>query len=464
MGSRSAPASTRLSVVGPRGRLDLAVPAWATVGAVAAAYADHTGLARPPVLATVSGEVTPPHGTVDELSLRSGSVLTVVGHDGAATRAERAERGGGERPASPPAGNQAAPVRMGLLLAAALAAALTAGVATLPSYPGPARWLCVGVLLICTVTTLRQVVTAPPVQAEAVAVVTPVFGAAAGWSAGYTPGPGGVHVGVLVAGLAAVVTATVARSALSPRADERLRVWLVCGAGAAAAGLLLLLTGVPVSALFALAYAAAVTAARLLPSAALDVPDDVLLDLDRLAVTAWSAREQPRGRRRTLVRPDEVAELARRGQRILVAGTLAAALTTVVSAAVVLGSTRHLGATSLGAQLMVAAGACALALTARSVRALLPRLALRTAAAWSFVLLAWQLVGDHAPGAAWPWFAGGAVLGAVAVLAAVLLGRGWRSVWWARAADVSETLSVVLVLATVPVATELFTLVRAWPG
>ena len=48
-----------------------------------------------------------------------------------------------------------------------------------------------------------------------------------------------------------------------------------------------------------------------MPGLAVDVPDQLLLDLERLAVTAWSARERPAGRRgRTLVAPEAVAAVA----------------------------------------------------------------------------------------------------------------------------------------------------------
>ena len=41
----------------------------------------------------------------------------------------------------------------------------------------------------------------------------------------------------------------------------------------------------------------AMLGARFAPSLAIAVPDEALLDLDRLAVTAWSARDTTSGRR-----------------------------------------------------------------------------------------------------------------------------------------------------------------------
>ena len=73
---------------------------------------------------------------------------------------------------------------------------------------------------------------------------------------------------------------------------------MVGGARCAVLTVVLLLLGASAQGLWAVLFAAAVVAARLLPYTVVDVPDQALLDLDRLAVTAWSAREQPRGSRR----------------------------------------------------------------------------------------------------------------------------------------------------------------------
>ena len=47
----------------------------------------------------------------------------------------------------------------------------------------------------------------------------------------------------------------------------------------------------------------AMLAARFVPMLAVDVPDQYLLDLERLAVTAWSARDRPTGRRGRIIVP-----------------------------------------------------------------------------------------------------------------------------------------------------------------
>jgi hypothetical protein len=60
----------------------------------------------------------------------------------------------------------------------------------------------------------------------------------------------------------------------------------------------------------------------------------------------------------------------------------------------------------------------------------------------------------------WWWSAACLSVGAVVVVTGLAVGRGWRSIWWARATDVVESLCLVLAVAAVPVATGLFTFVR----
>lgn len=467
-GGSATRTGVRLSLVGDAGRLDLAVDPAAAGATLAEEYAGRLGLPDAPTLRTLRGDLLAPDRSLAELGLRSGAVLLAetAGHSAdhsADHSAVRAAPGAGSRSSEPvpPATLAAHPAA--LLLSVALAAA-SAAAATLPSYPGPARWLCVPIFLGCLVGVVVRSGRLDGADAESLAVTAPAFAAAAGWTAGYSPEPGGTQVGVLAAGLMAVVGAAVARAAISLDRDERLRVWLVGGGALGAAAVLLLLGGADAAVLLALAYGVAVAAARLLPYAAVDVPDDVLLDLDRLAVTSWSARERPRGRRRAMVRPESVAELVRRGQGVLLTGTLAIALAAVIAGPAAIWATRGQGASAVGTLVMVAAGGCALALTARSVRARVPRAALRLAAVIDLAVLGGLLLARHAPGSPWPWLAGAWVLGGLALLAALLLGRGWRSVWWARMADVAETLCVVVVLAALPVATGLFTVVRGLPG
>ena len=78
-------------------------------------------------------------------------------------------------------------------------------------------------------------------------------------------------------------------------------------------------------------------AARFVPVLAIDVPDQFLIDLERLAVTAWSARDRPGGRRgRTVVPPAAVAHVAARGARIVTAAAAGVWVVVAVSAPLLL--------------------------------------------------------------------------------------------------------------------------------
>ena len=62
----------------------------------------------------------------------------------------------------------------------------------------------------------------------------------------------------------------------------------------------------------------------------------------------------------------------------------------------------------------------------------------------------------------WGVFAAAGAVALVVVVAAVQLGRGWRSVWWARAADLTEGLCVVLIVALVPLASGFSAVIRGF--
>ena len=70
-------------------------------------------------------------------------------------------------------------------------------------------------------------------------------------------------------------------------------------------------------------------------------PDQALVDLERLAVTAWSARDRTASRRsRTVIRRPAVARVVERGSRIITAACAAVLVVTLVSAPMVLRTTR----------------------------------------------------------------------------------------------------------------------------
>jgi hypothetical protein len=200
----------------------------------------------------------------------------------------------------------------------------------------------------------------------------------------------------------------------------------------------------------------ATLAARFVPALAVDVPDQFLIDLERLAVTAWSARERPHGRRgRMVVPPAAVARVAARGARIVTGSAVGVWVVVAVSAPMLL-ATAVLPVDRIGARVMVGLAGAALLLAARSYRHPAARALLRGAgltcwAALTVVLLAiLDTPGSLALGLA------GILLAVVLVLVAVATGRGWRSAWWSRRAEVAEGLAGAGTIAALVVASGLF--------
>jgi hypothetical protein len=225
----------------------------------------------------------------------------------------------------------------------------------------------------------------------------------------------------------------------------------------------MLLTGASAQGLWALLFAVAVVAARLLPYTVVDVPDQALLDLDRLAVTAWSAREQPRGsrRKRSMVRFEGVSVVVRRGLRLVSAGTVVIAVVVATTGPLLTLDAGH-DLRGFSALAMVGLGGVALSLVARSFRSRLPRTALRLSATWVLGFLGLEVLRAFGPTVDYVFFGAVATTAVLVTLTAVSLGRGWRSVWWARVADLVEGLSIVLVVAAVPLASGFFAVVRGF--
>lgn len=154
--------------------------------------------------------------------------------------------------------------------------------------------------------------------------------------------------GLLLALTAAAVT--VAAVAAFLRADRRvgrgsmaetaLFVEAVLGALTAAATGTALLTDVPLHACAALVAGAALPVLRLLPAAILRVPERLLLDVDTVAVTAWSpADEVPVGAGDGSVSTRAVGARIRRDRRLLDAAVVGAVGTAVACLAVALPET-----------------------------------------------------------------------------------------------------------------------------
>lgn len=444
---------TALTVHGPVGVVDLTVPADATLAEVSRAYADEAGLPAPLPLVTRAGAPLQPTTRVGDAGLLPGSVLVAVDPAGAP-----GSRSGPRRAARPAAAG--APVTpgpgSGTWLAVASAVAAVAGwCATRMAYDD--RWPVVVVLLA------GALVGCLPVGALAAqrVLAAPAFAAAGVLALAWDPEPVRLPMVLGAAALGGAVTAALGRALAEPGspAEPGLRVWIVVGAGWFAMAALGVLTGVAPQVVWSVLFLLAVLGARFVPEVAVDVPDQYLIDLERLAVTAWSARERPRGRRgRIVVPPQAVTAVAAQGARTLAAASVAILVVASVTAPLLLWSA-DLPLDRVGARLLVGLGGCALLLAARSYRHDLARRALRLAGVVSLGVVAVVLLDLFAgsrPGLVALVAVGSLVVAAVLVLVAVLVGRGWRSAWWSRRAEVAEAVCGSGAVASLVVAAGFF--------
>lgn len=153
--------------------------------------------------------------------------------------------------------------------------------------------------------------------------------------------------------------------------------------------------------------------------------------------------------------PATVRAVAARGARTVTAASAGVLAVLLLAAPGVLSSVDE-PADVVGARLLVLLSGGAVLLAARSYRHRLARVLLRVGglACWAALLL--DLTPALAEGSGW-WLALGAVgVGALVVLAAVATGRGWRSAWWSRRAEVLEGLTAALALACLVPASGLF--------
>jgi hypothetical protein len=432
-----------LSVHGPAGVLDLVVPSGASVDDVAREYAAQTGVEDLPPLHTSLGSPLSPAAALADARIVSGDLLVAA----VPVRSDSALLAPGTVGA-PTAGRFPA----GWFAVAATLGAL-AGWWGSGLGPGPARTWVVGLLLLSAALGL---VPLGRYAAER-ALSSPAFGAAAAWVLAFDTHPERLPLVLGAAGLGAAVTAAVAR-ALTTEVEEGLRVWMVAGVAVFLVPAAVAVPGLPATVAWALLLVAAMLAARFVPAFAVDVPDQLLIDLERLAVTAWSARERPRGRRgRAVASPRAVEAVARHAARLVTAACLAIAVVAVASAGMLL-ATVELGLDRVGARFLVFFAGAALLLAGRSYRHALARVFLRVAGLGCWAVVLAEVLGSSA---ADPRLVTGLALAlAVPVLvAAVATGRGWRSVWWSRRAEVAEGLSGAAALASVLVASGLFRVV-----
>lgn len=442
-GSRRLAETLALSVHGPAGVLDLIVPPGATASDVAAEYA---AIARVPVpvLLDPLGRSLDPARSLGDLGVVPGDLLVAI-PAGVPTPAPTGAPGGPAPVVRPEAG--AGGVWWAVVVAAVGGLAGWCGAHA----DDGLRDITVGLLALGALLTLL-----PSVRyAGPRLVVGPVLGAAAALAVVWDPAPDRLPVVLGTTALAGAVVAAVAR-AVDRRADEALRVWMVAGVAVFAVTALTTLADLPPRVPWAVLLLGAVLMARFVPALAVDVPDHYLLDLERLAVTAWSARERPAGRRgRTVVPPDAVAEVARRGTRLVTAAAAAVLVVVAVSAPLVL-ATATLPLDRIGARVLVGLAGAALLLAGRSHRHPPARALLRAAGLAAWLALAAVLLARLDAGALTALATTSVVLGAVLVVAAVATGRGWRSAWWSRRAEVAEGLAGAGAIAALLVAVGIF--------
>ena len=445
--SSSADATIAVSIHGPAGVLDLVVPAAATSVDVAREYAKQTEVPGIPLLQTALGQRLNAALPLGAAGVRAGDVLV------ATTGVHRPRRvtlleGARNAPESPALASMIATI-------AAVSAVLAAWYAARAGEDA-IRTVTVGILLGCALVGVLPVGRHLRQRSAA----APAFAGAAAFAALYEPG---VHLLPAIIGAAAISAAVVAGvgRALSVGGDEISTVWIASGLAVFASCALPALMGWDARVAWTLLVLGSMMAARFAPSLAIDVPDEALLDLDRLAVTAWSARDSQRGGRRgrVVVSADAMRRLVHRASRI-VTGASAAILATVVLASPLLLHSATIDLDVIGARCLVFFAGCSLLLAARSYRHTAARVLLRLAGLGALTALGVHLV--VGPGAALVglFFYLAVVLGGIAVAAAVATGRGWRSVWWSRRAEVAESLCGSLAFAAAVMAAGVFR--RLW--
>ena len=438
-----------LSVHGPAGVLDLVVPTAASAADVALEYARQSGLGVSPALCSRLGEPLPPDVTLADAGIavrqrpgRGHPVRAPAGPRPPASRRGPAPRRPRDRAPCPCSGS--APRRP--------LPCWPAGSPRTRTTPTSAR-VTIGLLIGAAVLGCLPV---GRFAAHRV-LAAPAFAGAAAFAIAWDPEPAKLPTIIGVAALAAAVAAAVGR-ALDEHSEEALRVWMVVGTS------VFLVTGGgrpdrrPPQVVWAVLLLVAMLAARFVPMLAVEVPDQFLIDLERLAVTAWSARERPKGRRgRTLVPRRAVAD----GRRA--SGTR---MVTAASAAVARGGGR-LGATAAGrgharrwtgsARAAWSASPARRCCSPRAATATWPR-GRCSAPPACCAGRCWLVVVFDAAGRRTEGFVAGAAvfLAFLVLMVAVALGRGWRSAWWSRRAEIAEAVCGAFAVGAVVVAVGLF--------
>ena len=451
----SADATIPLSIHGPAGVLDLVVPAGATAVDVAREYARQARESGPdagsvpgvPLLQTALGERLNAAVPLGEAGVQPGDVLVATSgvHRPRRTTLLDAAKNAPESPAL-----------ASMIAAVAAAAAVLAAWYAARVGDETVRTVAVGILLACALVGVLPVGRHRRQRTAA----APAFAAAAAFAALHEPGVHLLPAILGAAGIAAAVVAGIGR-ALAADSDETSVVWIVSGLVVFGCCAVTALLGWDARVAWTLLVFLAMMAARFAPSLAIDVPDEALLDLDRLAVTAWSARDTQRtGRRGRIVVSSEAMErLVHRASRIVTGASVAVMVVTVTASPLLLHSAT-IDLDRIGARCLVLFAGLSLLLAARSYRHAAARAFLRLAGLGALAALAVHLVTGSGASHLDTFFYVAVGLGVVALAAAVATGRGWRSVWWSRRAEVAESLCGSLAFAAAVVAAGVFR--RLW--
>ena len=436
-----------MSIHGPLGVLDLLVPEGASMWDVAREYAEWSQLGSVPLMYDRTGTALPPDLVLADGGITTGTVLV------AATGTQRPRRDRSAPRRAPTSAEEPGAAATAWFCVAAGAAVLAGW---LSAQSGTAD-LTTPTVLVLLSGTLAGVL---PVgrYARLRALAAPAFAAAAAYALLWDEDPLHQPTTVGAAALAAAVTAGVAR-ALAEDADEGLKVQIAAGGLVFAVSGLAAVVGASGSVVWSVLLLGAMLASRFVPMMAIDVPDHHLIDLERLAVSAWSAREEPRGRSgrrgRTVVSARGVVEVARRGARTTTAATAAITVVTCLSAVELLTVVPE-DVDRIGARTMVFFVGASLLLVARSFRHVAARTLLRVSGLFCWVALARELLVGLEADRLLIVAGTASVIALVLVIAAVATGRGWRSAWWSRRAEIAESLCGAAAMASLVVSSGLF--------
>ena len=283
-----------VTVHGPSGALDLLVPVGAAVADVAREYAAHCGLPHPPELVTPAGRLLPGVGRPRVGRPRVGRR---AGRRRSVRRPPRCppSRDRSGQPHGGPASPGSAP-RCGARSRRSRASSPACSPPA-PTTPSDRPRSC------CCCSPRRAASCRPAGSPPQRAAAAPAFAAAAAFAAAWQPGADRLPLLVGIAGLGAAAAAGATRAA-GASGREVQNVWIASGIGVFLVPGGTLLAGFAPQVAWGVMVVLALLAARSVPAYAVDVPDQMLIDLEKLAVTAWSARDRTTGRRGRMIIPE----------------------------------------------------------------------------------------------------------------------------------------------------------------